>query len=237
MSLGDWKRRYTVRKFDRNIIPESQHIDYIKEVLKYIPTQLGYVDHMWCILGPEDQKLKDYLVENYYYCNDEKRNHREYFSALADAPYLFTSFAVEPGAVKKHLGFVLTPQEEEILLRPPKDNEIRRNNAFHAGILVTEALKIGYDTAQIACHEGWDLSKKPEYRETMWKRFGENLSKKSIELTNGTISFRKDNIGKCLMSVGIGKGLPLTDHTWENYGEGVTFTGHKAKKWFANIVD
>ena len=78
MSLGDWKRRYTVRKFDRNIIPESQHIDYIKEVLKYTPTQLGYVDHMWCVLGPEDQKLKDYLVENYYYCNDEKRNHREY---------------------------------------------------------------------------------------------------------------------------------------------------------------
>tara|TARA_B100000902_G_scaffold259519_1_gene245742 strand:+ start:1514 stop:2233 length:720 start_codon:yes stop_codon:yes gene_type:complete len=239
MSLEDWKRRYTVRKFDRNIIPQSQHIDYIKEVLKYTPTQQGQVDHMWCVLGPKDQKLKDYLVENYYYCDDINRrgesNRREYFSVLADAPYLFTSFAVNL-YLPKYLRFELSRREKKILSKNPPDEEVSRNNAFHAGILVTESLKLGYDTAQIACHEGWHTSKKPEYREMMWETFGDNLSKKSIELTNGTIAFKKDYIGKCLMSVGIGKGLPLTDHEWEKYKTGVTFTGQKYKKWFGNIV-
>jgi hypothetical protein len=235
MSLGDWKRRYTVRRFDRDVIPEDQHIEYIKEIFKYTPTQLGQVDHMWCVLGPKDQKLKDYLVKNYYYCNDEKRNHREYFAALADAPYLFTSFAI--GLVHhKELNFELTPREKE-MYREPNDNEVRRNNAFHAGILVTEALKLGYDTAQIACHEGWHADKREEYRSVMWERFGENLNQINLQFTNGKIRFMKGNISKCLMSVGIGKGLPNTPHNYEDYEDGVVFTGHKAKKWFTNIVD
>ena len=231
--MSEWQNRYTVRRFDRTYIPEKHIIDQVKETVQYIPSQLGAVDHMWCLLGPQDQTIKDWLVEKIYFCDDSRKGHREYFSALADAPYMFTSFQV---IVPNSVDFDLTDKEMEFY-RVPKVNEYRRNNAFHAGVLVSQGLKYNLDCCQIACTEGWSDELLQDYQTLLWNRFSDSLSKISIKFTNGEIRFSKNTIGVALMSVGMGKGLPHTENNFTPYNDGVTFTGQKPKKWFSNIVD
>ncbi len=58
MSIDNWKRRYTVREFDKNFIPKKEDIDYLLEVTKYIPTQESRELTFWLALGPKDQAFK-----------------------------------------------------------------------------------------------------------------------------------------------------------------------------------
>lgn len=248
--LNLWKKRWTVRSFHKQTIPEKQKIDYLCNVIKYIPAQLGAVDHIWCLLTPEDQELKEWLVHNCYFTEDKRMKHREYFTAIKEAPYVFHSFRlVYPGMTI--------------------DSEFIRNNAFHAGVLVSEALGLGLDVAQIVCIDGYGRShdivkslnanriqdifykaklgdelnseeadivtatETPKvYREKIWERFGESI--KTIKY-NDTVG-SKENIGAPCMSVCVGHGLPNTSHTFTKYKDGVTFTGQKAKKWFHNLI-
>ena len=233
--MQEWISRYTVRRFDRTKVPADNIIKNIKDTVQYIPSQLGAVDHIWCLCGPNDQELKDWLVKNIYYCDDSKMNHREYFSALADAPYMFTSLSLKIPH-PSFIDFELTNAEQHSF-RQIKENEYRRNNAFHAGILVSQGLRYGLDCCQIACTEGWSQSIADAYYDKVWERFGEELSKLHVQFTNGKVYFSKDLIDKPLMSVGMGTGLPTTDHSFSVYENGVSFTGQKSKKWFANIVE
>ena len=234
--LDKWKNRYTVRRFDQTTVPAQEHIDNLVEMIQYIPSQLGASDHMWCLLCPDDQELKDWLVENIYYTDDKYKGHNEYFTALRDAPYMFTSFRIN---VPEQLNDILT-EEQKNYIKIPKDNEIIRNNAFHAGILVCETLQFGYNACQIACIDGWTLKKKnntiSEYADKIWNRFGSELGKINVKFNDEIFYFQKDYIGRPLISVGIGKGLANTTHSFTPYKDGMTFTGQKPKKWFNNVV-
>ena len=95
------------------------------------------------------------------------------------------------------------------------------------------------NACQIACTDGWIENKEAleyELQDKIWDRFGNKLRKISITYNEHTINFKKELIGKPLISVGIGIGLPNTAHAFTPYKNGVTFTGQKAKKWFNNVV-
>jgi nitroreductase len=234
--LDKWKERWTVRKFDSSAIPAEEDINNLYEMIQYIPSQLGQVDHIWCLLNPDDQLLKDWLVENIYYTDDAYQGHNEYFTALRDAPYMFTSFKV---LVPPNLVDILT-EEQRGYIKIPKDNETIRNNAFHAGILVSQSLQCGYNACQIACVDGWRIkqenNKSYEYADRLWERFGAELEKVNVTFNNQTFYFEKNYIGRPLMSVGVGKGIKPTKQSFSPYKDGVTFTGQKPKKWFNNAV-
>lgn len=234
--LDKWKNRWTVRKFDSGSIPDSNDIDNLVEMIQYIPSQLGSIDHVWCLLTPEDQELKNWLVENIYFTDDKYQGRNEYFTALQDAPYMFTSFQIK---IPQALNEILT-EEQRGYIKISKNTEAIRNNSFHAGILVSETLQLGYDACQIACVDGWaikqDNNTSYEYAEKIWNRFGSNLQKINVTFNNQTFYFKKDYIGKPMISVGIGTGISNTDHKFTTYKDGVTHTGQKPKKWFNNVV-
>jgi hypothetical protein len=249
-----WENRWTVRDFT-NEIPDQEKIDYLCKVIKYIPAQLGAVDHIWCLLTPEDQELKDWLVDNCYFTLDKNYNHKEYFTAIKTAPYVFHSFKlVYPGMVL--------------------ESEHNRNNAFHAGVLVSEALNLGLDVAQLVCIDGYsradkayqgfkddpnmmlrvqdifyksslnkelteeekdirDMTVVPKvYKDKIWDRFGKNIKKIVHNGIEGSI----ENIGHPCMCVCVGKGKPNTVANYTKYRDGVSFTGQKSSKWFHNII-
>lgn len=234
--LEKWKNRWTVRQFDSSIIPAQKDINNLVEMIQYIPSQLGSIDHIWCLLTPEDEELKNWLVENIYYTDDKYQKHYEYFTALQDAPYMFTSFQVK---VPQQVNKILTT-EQKGYIKFSKNTEAIRNNSFHAGILVSETLQLGYDACQIACVDGWVIKQHNntghEYAEKIWNRFGPELKKINVTVNGQTFYFNKDCIDKPMISIGIGKGLLNTDHSFSPYKDGVTFTGQKPKKWFNNVV-
>jgi hypothetical protein len=237
MELDKWKNRYTVRAFDSNIIPPRETIDYLVDIVQYIPAQLGASDHIWCLLTPEDQDLKDWLVENIYCTDDDYMGHREFFTALRDAPYTFTSFQLN---MPDDLGPYFENADQVRQIRRPKPNETMRNNAFHAGVLVSESLGAGLDVCQIVCTDGYNGSEGklyPQYVEKMWNRFGKGLENIYMSFPLGRYYFKKELIAKPMMSVGVGKGLPHTENDYTPYKHGVTFTGQKFKKWFNNMVE
>jgi hypothetical protein len=149
---------------------------------------------------------------------------------------MFTSFKI---IVPQQLNDIIT-DEQRSYIKIPKDNEIIRNNAFHAGVIVSETLQHGYDACQIACVDGWRILqgnlKSNEYANNIWKRFSTELEKINVTFNNQTFYFKKDYIGRPLMSVGIGKGIKNTKQAYTPYKNGVTFTGQKPKKWFNNAV-
>jgi hypothetical protein len=223
MNIENWKNRYTVRRFNTEQLPDEEKIKYMSEVINYIPSQNGVVDHQWVLLTPDDQKIKEWLVDNVYNVFDEDQTHREYFTALAEAPYVFHSIML---------------YSDLFVTLKRKTNEYFRTNGFHAGVLVCEAVELGLDVCQICCNDGilTDNYREEEYKDIIWDRFGGELGKISLEYNGQNITFSKDNIKQPSLSVGVGVGEPLTPHNWTPYKDGVSFTGQKQKKWFNNFV-
>ena len=223
MDIENWKKRYTVRKFDETVIPDKDKIDYMSKVIEFIPSQNGVVDHQWVLLTPRDNDLKKWLVDNVYNVFDDPQRHREYFTVIAEAPYVFHSIRL---------------QSEEFVNLNRKNTEYFRTNGFHAGVLVCEAVELGLDVSQICCNDGMlrDDYDAQEYRNLIWDRFGSELEKISINYNGSIINFTKDNILEPSLSICVGKGKPLTEHNWTKYKDGVSFTGQKQKKWFNNFV-
>lgn len=224
-----WKNRYTVRSFYEDRIPDIEKINQLNEIIQYIPSQNGVADHQWVLLTPEDKDLKQWLVDKIYNVWDDNNQHREYFSMIAEAPYVYHSFSVR----------ITTPLP---LNFKRKTSEYFRTNGFHAGAMVSTALQLGLDVAQICCTDGVlredvDIEKlREEYRDRLWSRFGGELSKISIQYRNVTIYFEKENIFDPSLTISVGTGKPLTKHSFTPYKDGVTFTGQKQKKWFTNFV-
>lgn len=219
MSIENWKKRYTVRSFDTSSIPSKEDIDYLCNIIEYIPSQLGAVDHIWGLLGPQDHLLKRWLVDNCYYTYDNKNDHKEYFTALAEAPYVFHSFKIKT------------------VVQDVKPGEHIRNNAFHAGVLVCEAVNRGLGVAQICCVDGFKINnKQQEYKEKIWGRFSQSLLKIKKEYEGVIHTANIDHIVEPAISVAVGKGLPNTERDFTKYKDGVTFTGQKFQKWLKNII-
>jgi len=225
MNLDAWKNRYTVRRFDENYVPDKEKIDYLVKCIEYIPLQLGNIDHVWTVLGPKDKELKRWLVDNIYHVDDSNMGHREYFTMLAEAPYVFHSFRVT---------------WDPSITRLNKMNEVVRNNAFHAGVIVSEALNLGLDVAQICCTDG--LLRSPDgtkgYKKKVFKHYvTEMWNRHRPVLDILPISPDQYNIDAPLISVAVGKGLPNTDYDYTPYKDGVSFTGQKKSKPFNNCMD
>jgi len=215
--IDNWRNRYTVREFTDQI-PSEQKINEICDIIQYIPAQLGNVDHIWCLLTPEDQELKTWLVDNVYHTVDNGT--KEYFIAVETAPYVFVSFKLEhPYGI------------------PLRNNEFSRNNAFHAGCIVSEALRQELNVAQLACVDGYNYNDIiAEYREKLWSRFGDKFEKIWGMYNGEKLYMIKEAIAKPSMAVCVGYGKPLTSYVWTDCRDGRTFTGQKQKKWFNNLV-
>lgn len=218
-----WQTRYTVRSFFEDDIPDIEKINQLSEVIQYIPSQNGVADHQWVLLTPEDKELKRWLVDNIYNVWDDDKQHREYFTMIAEAPYVYHSFSIK----------ATMPLDFE-----RKPSEYFRTNGFHAGAMVGTAVQLGLDVAQICCNDGiltedFDLE---TYRDKIWARFGDELSKISVRYKNIVINFQRENIFDPSLTVSVGTGKPLTAHTYTEYKDGVSFTGQKQKKWFNNFV-
>ena len=218
MSLEAWKSRYTVRRFDTEYIPNREKIDYLKNCIEFIPSQLGVIDHIWCVLGPDHREQKKWLVDNIYFCDDKDMGHYEYFTALMEAPYVFHSFRV------------IHPRNTRF--GNQSMNQVTRNNAFHAGAIVTEALKQDLDVCQICCTDGTVVNPDImwEYREKIWNAYGKLLKAARPEASAAYI-------GEPMISIGLGKGLPNTEQDYTPYKDGVSFTGQKFSKPMNNCVE
>ena len=215
MSIDAWKRRYTVRQFDTDFIPPIEKIDSLVACMEYVPLQLGHIDHLWTVLGPEDGEFKRWLVDNVYFVDDENQGHREYFTMIAEAPYVFHSFrmAWDPKIFRRH-----------------KLNEVIRNNSFHAGVLLSEALKLDLDVAQICCTDGYATNYEKKHR-----YYIDFMMNRHEPLWNIVPVDRGDYwIEAPMMSVAVGKGLPNTSYDYTPYKDGVSFTGQKSKKALNN---
>ena len=227
-----WKNRYTVRSFYEDQIPDIEKINQLNEIIKYIPSQQGVVDHQWVLLTPQDKDFKEWLVDEVYNRWSDDDQHLEYFSMIAEAPYVYHSFSIK--------------------ITPPffifKDSlrtdasEFDRSAGFHAGAILSTALELGLDTALICCTASLNRKDKDknkiikEYRERIWNRFGEELSTINIQHNNVTIYFKKENIFDPSITISVGTGKPLTKDRLTPYKNGIAYTGGKSKKWFNNFV-
>lgn len=221
MDLDAWKKRYTVRRFDTNFIPEKQQIKKIVDLVEYIPIQLGQIDHAWTVLGPNDAELKQWLVDNVYNTYDHNQGHREYFTMLADAPYVFHSFRIT---------------WDPSITRVNKMSEVIRNNSFHAGVIVCEALDLGLDVAQICCTDG--IVDNGMLKKDIFDRYIEIMRNRHRSIVDKMpISPDRYSLAQPLISIAVGKGLPNTEQNYTSYKDGVTHTGQKPSKPFNNCVD
>jgi hypothetical protein len=201
MITQHWKTRRSAREFT------EQQVDYtviqdIIDIIPAIPAQNGYVDHWWVVFGPEDFKCKEWLVDNIYnyYHNDHQKT--EYFTGLITAPYVFHSFKINPRPDQTVISDVC-------------------NNSFHAGVIVSQAVDKGLDTAPIACMDGWTDDLKKDYRDLIWEKFGPIL-KNVKQIYHEDNIFNPKTIVRPMMSIGIGHRASLTVQGFKDYKDGVT---------------
>ena len=133
-----WNKRYTVRCFTDEEVPESI-ITSLIQVSERIPTQQSFNDNLWfCLKNSKHYNLKKWLLENVY--NQTKPGEEtEYMVQVLSAPVVFLSTHV--------LDMVSDPQD------------VTRNIGIHAGALMEHTLKYGYDIATIGCIQGNYTSK------------------------------------------------------------------------------
>ena len=213
MITENWKHRRSARDFIDKAVDYALIQDLI-DIIPAIPSQNGIVDHWWVVFGPEDFKDKEWLVDNIYHASWHPQK-IEYFTGLITAPYLFHSFKISPTRSKK--------------------NEPVRNNAFHAGVICSQAVDRGLDVAPIACHEGWNDSKKKIYQNFIWEKFGPIL-KNVKQIYHEDNIFSADTIVRPMMSIGVGHGQPvnMNYNAQRTYKDGISVQG-KSQKTMENV--
>lgn len=194
-----WETRRSAREFTDNQV-DFEIIQDIASIIPAIPSQNAVVDHWWVVLGPEDFKCKEWLVDNIYYT--QENDVKEYFIGLVTAPYVFHSFKIKP-----------TPLEDRLNMR---------NNAFHAGVIVSQAIDKGLDAAPIACREGWDDTERQEYRNIIWETFEPIFKNNSHTYKDKVYNWNVNTIFEPMMSVGVGHGKPYEGVKVKKYKDGIT---------------
>tara|TARA_Y200000002_G_C22638823_1_gene645980 strand:+ start:621 stop:1271 length:651 start_codon:yes stop_codon:yes gene_type:complete len=210
-----WETRRSAREFtDKEV--DFKIIQDIVSIIPAIPSQNAVVDHWWVVLGPDDSKYKEWLVDNVYYTQEKFVPYvKEYFIGLVTAPYVFHSFKITP-----------TPRYDWSMYV--------RNNAFHAGVIVSQAIDKGLDAAPIACREGWADTERQEYRDIIWERF-EPVFKNNSHTYNGKVyNWNIDTIFEPMMCVGVGHGKPYEGVKVKKYKDGITKCS-KPKKTTGNV--
>jgi len=212
MITENWKYRRSARDFIDKEVDYALIQDLI-DIIPCIPCQNGYVDHWWVVFGPNDFKDKEWLVDNIYHTPWYNQK-TEYFTGLITAPYVFHSFRISP-------------------TRSKTNNEFIRNNSFHAGVIVSQAVDKGLDVAPIACMDGWNEDKRKDYRDLIWKKFGPIL-KDVKHIYHEDNIFSADTIVRPMMSIGIGHGAPAK-YKGRDYKDGRTALGKDQRKAMENV--
>lgn len=214
-NIEAWKSRYTVRQFTNKSI-DPVDIEYLSEIFEYIPIQNGIINHMWIRLGPDDQDFKTFLYEEIFHVTDKS----EHMYAVASSPYVFLGLYHYRNTVGKKV-----TEREKIL-----------NIGFHGGVLLTEALHLGYDVAQIACNEGYFVNREEKQKE--FNRFVVNSMEKQ-ELEKYIEEPKKIHLADYFpkLAICIGKGLPLSKENNAVILDGKPAKTHqKPKKPSTNLV-
>lgn len=214
-NIEAWKSRYTVKQFTNKSI-DPVDIEYLSEIFKYIPIQNGVLSHMWIRLGPDDQDFKTFMYENICHTADK----REHMYAISSSPYVFLGLYHKRNLIGKNV-----MEHEKIL-----------NIGFHGGVLLTEALHLGYDVSQIACNDGFRLNREEKQKE--FNRLVVNSMEKQ-ELEKYIDEPKKIHLADYFpkLAICIGKGLPLTQNVTPVIRDGFPAKVHqKPKKPATNLV-
>jgi len=216
-NIETWKSRYTVKEFTGKEI-EPNDVEYLSEIFQYIPIQQGMLNHFWLMLGPEEQDFKTFLYENVFHVKDKS----EHMYAVASSPYVFLGVFHQQGLVGKDGKMSHVSTHESII-----------NLGFHGGVLLTEALHLGYDVSQVACQEGIDKS-----RSEFNQRVRDFLSEEDVK----KLMFHPARLHKAefqpKLAICIGKGLPLSSNANNTViRDGLPARiGQKMKKPATNLV-
>lgn len=202
----NWEDRYAPRSFSNKLV-DPKHIEKISKPIMYAPQQGGTCDHWWLCLGPDKYELKQWLVENIY--KTRFKNTTEYFPALAEAPYLFTSFFIDD--ISKNADKFINPVS---------------NNSFIGGIILSQAIELGLNALPILCNEDWkitDDSIKNEYRELMFNEVQKDVEHIAYAKDGTVKKFNVNTILRPALNIAVGYGdNPHTKNiTEEKYLDGV----------------
>ena len=195
-----WENRYAPRTFTDKEVSVAI-IQQISKCIMYAPTQSGSVDHWWLCLGPKKLELKEWLVKNIY--KTKYGNKIEYFPALAEAPYLFTSFMID-----------------DVGVNADKSINAITNNAFIGGVILSQAIELGLNALPILCHNDWpnlDESIKKEYKQLMFNEIKNDVKHITYAKDGGAKKFDADTIIEPALNLGLGYGD--NPHTMEKKDE------------------
>lgn len=210
MKLKAWKRRYTVREFDWEHIPDREKIDYIGSIVKYVPLIEGKIDHIWFELGPDDADIKEWLVQNIFVRFSNDRGIKEHMLPILNAPFVFLAYSYDTG-------------------EPFRKNTTTANTCFHAGALLSEGLRLGLDVSQIGCNQGISLK---------WNENAETDLNTCRQLFKDRFKDHDFNLDKLItpeLAMCFGKGLP-PKRGYQKYKDMLWSTSKKHGKKQSNMV-
>ena len=184
-----WENRYAPRQFSSKSV-DTKHIDKINKAIINAPQQGGACNNYWLCLGPSKYELKLWLVKNIYKTKYGKNV--EYFPALAEAPYLFTSFIIDD--ISKNSD----PNVSTIL-----------NNSFIGGIILSQAVELGLNVLPIACRNDWlttDESIKKEFKQLMFNEIKDDVKHIVYAINGNAKHFDADSIIEPALNLAVGYG-------------------------------
>jgi hypothetical protein len=219
-NIKDWEERFTVKQFLDNNNVSKEDLNHLINLFEYIPIQQGIMNHFWLLLGPNDQDFKTFMYENICHTADK----REHMYAISSAPYVFLSVIHEANCKKdKSLSNFDAADKGQKLT----------NIGLHAGVILAEAIRMGYDVSQVGCMEG-------KKGKTMSRRFSE-LVRKSLSETDKENYFQNPDDANTtkytpILAICIGEGLPLSEQFKTMVAGRPAVIGQKAKKLTKNIT-
>lgn len=156
--MDPWRQRFTVRVFCDEQPDYTEEINYITEMLSYVPIQNGVNMHFWILLTPNDQDFKNWMFEKICWTTRQDSDDITHFLSIKKAPYTFLAVSHNPCQIPSGENF--------------------RNIGFHGGVIMTEAIRLGMDTAPIGCFTGYYNPKmKKEFTKKVNQFASENLKK------------------------------------------------------------
>lgn len=209
--IQKWIERYTVREYDQETLPDILDVKELVNLIRYIPSQESKFDHFWILYTPNHVDQKRWLMENIYYSNDSEK---EYMWPVCNAPYVFQCVRINRQGVS--------------------DLDLRRNEGFHAGIITSAILNMGYGVSTLGCTDGYHVGdrdeNKKEFRNFVFENFSDTMSVFSLKQDDRSYVLQP---GIC---VAFGVPLPMRegDFAWT---DGVKhYVGQKPKKEVPNVI-
>jgi len=188
--MDPWKERFSVRVFCDEQPDYTEEINYLIEMLSYVPIQNGVNSHFWMLLTPNDQDFKNWMFEKICWTNRGTADDITHFLSIKKAPYTFLAVTHNPFSIPIGENF--------------------RNIGFHGGVILTEAIRLGMDTAPIGCFTGYyDNPKiKKEFTKRVNQFAGESLKKYVGPPTDfaGKQTKQKIKLWEPMFYISLGKG-------------------------------